>query len=84
MEAYPNAQKGIPIQRSRMEYLEPAAAEVEAECLAPAREDWERFVRTIRRRGKGRIELAVELRAEGARVGTFHGSFVALPVKPIY
>ena len=72
------------IQRSTMEYLEPAASEVEAECLAPNHDEWDRFIRTIRRRGKGRIDLAVELRAEGARVGSFQGSFVALPVKSIY
>ena len=74
----------VVIQRSTMEYLEPAAAEVEAECHAPSHEEWDRFIRTIRRRGKARIDLAVELRAEGAHVGSFQGSFVALPVKSIY
>src|SRR5688500_10698651 len=29
------------IQRGSMEYLEPAAAEVEAECVAPAEPEWE-------------------------------------------
>jgi thioesterase domain-containing protein len=65
------------IQRSSMEYLEPAAAEVEAECASPADKEWDRLIRTVRRRGKGRIELRVELRAEGAVVGSFEGSFVA-------
>jgi thioesterase domain-containing protein len=69
------------IQRSSMEYLEPAAAEVQAECTAPPDQDWDRLVRTVRRWGKGRIELAVELRAEGAVVGSFEGSFVALTGK---
>ena len=82
------AEKGLDvhlvIQRSTMEYLEPAATEVEAECHAPNNEDWDRFIRTIRRRGKARIDLAVELRAKGAHVGSFQGSFLALPVKPIY
>jgi thioesterase domain-containing protein len=78
------------IQRSSMEYLEPAAAEVEAECLAPADSEWERLLRTVRRRGMGRIELAVELRAgppregegRGAVVGSFRGTFVALTEAP--
>ena len=65
------------IQRSQMEYLEPAAAEVEAECRTPATAAWERMLRTVRRRGKGRIDLAVELRAEGSVIGSFEGSFVA-------
>ena len=66
------------IQRGSMEYLQPAAAGVEAECLAPAEPSWERLLRAVRRRGKGRIELMVELRAEGAVIGSFRGSFVAL------
>ena len=65
------------IQRSSMEYLEPAAAEVEAECTAPADKEWDRLVRTVRRWRKGRIDLAVKLRAEGAVVGSFQGAFVA-------
>jgi thioesterase domain-containing protein len=65
------------IQRSSMEYVEPAAAAVEAECVAPPDGEWERMLRMVRRRGKGRIELKVQLRAEGAVVGSFEGSFVA-------
>ena len=65
------------IQRSRMEYLEPAAAMVEAECQAPVPEAWERMLRAVRRRGKGRFELTVELRAEGVVIGCFEGTFVA-------
>jgi thioesterase domain-containing protein len=65
------------IQRSSMEYLEPAAAEVEAECVAPPDKAWDRLARTVQRWGKGRIELHVELRAAGAVVGSFEGSFVA-------
>jgi thioesterase domain-containing protein len=68
----------VVIQRSSMEYLEPAAAEVEAECLAPPDEEWQRLVRSVRRWGKGRIQLAVMLQAEGAMVGSFEGEFVAL------
>jgi thioesterase domain-containing protein len=66
------------IQRSSMEYLEPAAAEVAAECVAPADPEWERLMRTLARRGKGRIELAVELKANGGVIGSFRGTFVAL------
>jgi thioesterase domain-containing protein len=69
------------IQRSRMEYLEPAAAEVEARCLAPVPEQWDRMLRTVQRRGRGRIELEVALRSEGTVVGSFKGSFVVLTDK---
>ena len=69
------------IQRSRMEYLEPAAAEVDAECLAPVPEQWQRMLRTVERRGRGRIEIEVVLRAEGAVIGSFKGSFVVFREK---
>lgn len=68
----------VVIQRSSLEYLEPAAAEVEAECVAPTDEHWQRLLRSVRRWGRGRIRLAVELRAQGAIVGSFEGDFVAL------
>jgi thioesterase domain-containing protein len=68
----------VVIQRSSMEYLEPAAAEVEAECVAPPDKHWDRLMRSVRRWRKGRIRLAVQLRAEGAIVGSFDGEFVAL------
>lgn len=64
------------IQRSSMEYLEPAAAEVLAECRAPDSAAWARLIRMVKRHGKGRIELTVELTAEGCVVGSFTGSFV--------
>jgi thioesterase domain-containing protein len=68
----------VVIQRSSMEYLEPAATEVLAECVAPADQIWDRFLRSLRRWRKGRIRLTVQLRADGAIVGNFQGDFVAL------
>lgn len=65
------------VQRSTMEYLEPAASELVAECTAPGEDEWARFLKVLRRRGKGRIELGVDLTCEGVRAGTFRGSFVA-------
>ena len=68
----------VVIQRSSMEYHEPAAADVESECVAPPDKEWQRLVRSVRRWKKGRIQLAVQLRAQGAVVGSFEGEFVAL------
>ena len=67
----------VVVQRSAIEYLEPASAELRAECVAPADEAWNRFLVVLRRRGRGRIELDVDLTSEGVRVGAFRGSFVA-------
>jgi thioesterase domain-containing protein len=68
----------VVIQRSSMEYLEPAATEVSAECVSPPDKHWDRLLRSVRRWGKGRIRLTVQLHAEGAIVGSFEGEFVAL------
>jgi thioesterase domain-containing protein len=68
----------VVIQRSSMEYLEPAATEVQAECAAPPDKHWDRLLRSVRRWGKGRIRLTVQLHAEGVMVGSFEGEFVAL------
>ena len=68
----------VVIQRSSMEYLEPAATEVLAECVAPPDEQWDRLLHSVRRWGKGRIRLTVQLHADGATVGSFEGDFVAL------
>jgi len=67
------------IQRSLVSYLEPVTGDVEARSIPPSPEAWERFVRTFRRRGRGRIEVEARLAREGGRVaGRFHGTFVAL------
>ena len=68
----------IVIQRSRMEYLEPAAGTVDVVSVAPGEEAWRRFADTVRRKGKGRVRLEAEMHAGGQVVGRFEGSFVAL------
>jgi thioesterase domain-containing protein len=68
----------VVIQRSSMEYLEPATTEVQAECVPPPDEHWDRLLRSVRRWGKGRIRLTVQLQAEGSIVGSFEAEFVAL------
>jgi DNA-binding response OmpR family regulator len=58
----------------------------DVEVVSDGEAEWDRLLRMVERRGKGRIELAVELRAglpregteRGAVVGSFWGTFVAL------
>ena len=65
------------IQRNSVEYLRPVDDALEAFCGAPAAPDWERFVSTLRRRGRARMVVRAELRSAGELVATFQGSFVA-------
>jgi thioesterase domain-containing protein len=66
------------IQRSHMEYLAPITSDVTAHASPPSAEAWERFVRTFRRRRRGRIQVVVELTGEGAAAARMVATFVAL------
>ncbi len=41
-------------------------------------EDWPRFLRMLRRKGRARIAVQANLHIEGATAGRFEGEFVAL------
>jgi thioesterase domain-containing protein len=66
------------IQEATVEYLAPIGAAFEAVCAAPAEAAWHRFVRALDGRGRGRLELAAEVRCAGRRVATFRGLYVAI------
>jgi hypothetical protein len=51
---------------------------VTAHASPPSAEAWERFVRTFRRRRRGRIQVVVELTGEGAAAARMVATFVAL------
>jgi thioesterase domain-containing protein len=67
----------IVIQRNSVEYLRPVDGDFEALCATPDEAEWERFVDTLRRRGRARIVVRAQLLAGNEVVGTFQGSFVA-------
>ena len=68
------------IQRNSVEYEEPALGRFCAELAGVTPEDWEKFVRMIERKGKGRIQVEATLtEVEGkASLGSFYGTFVAV------
>jgi thioesterase domain-containing protein len=68
----------IVVQRSSIDYLAPMPGDFEACCATPPEEAWERFHRALERRGRARMALHGELRAEGARAATFHGVYDAV------
>jgi len=69
----------IVIQRSSVEYTNPIDDDFESLAMAPAVEAWNRFVATIRRHGRARIEIAVDLRLGDVVVGKFVGTYVVVP-----
>jgi thioesterase domain-containing protein len=78
--------EGIPsevvIQRNAVEYLRPAEGDLEAFCARPPHAEWERFLSTLRRRGRARLVVRAELRCAGELAATFQGSFVATRTEP--
>lgn len=66
------------IQSNTMEYALPIKGGFTARsCLADAA-DWQRFVRTLARKGRARIAVIAVLEYEGRQVGRLQGEFVAL------
>jgi thioesterase domain-containing protein len=68
----------VVIQRSTVDYLVPIDGDFSAHCEALAAAPWEKFLRTLRRHGKARIELTARLHLHGKAVSKFHGDYVAV------
>jgi len=66
------------IQSSALEYAAPIDGAFTAVSEAPAEAAWERFTRTLSRRGRGRILVTVTVEAGGATAATFSGEYVAI------
>ncbi|MEX2581940.1 MAG: YiiD C-terminal domain-containing protein [Gemmatimonadota bacterium] len=70
----------IVIQRSTIEYTHPIDGDFVAVAIEPEEDAWDRFSRTLDRRGRGRIDLVVEMRRNGEKLGECVGTYVILPV----
>jgi len=68
----------IVIQKSEFTYLKPIDGEFSAVCALPAPAVWNRFLTTLRRRGKARIALEASVRCGAVEAGRFTGDYVAL------
>lgn len=73
----PPLRSHIVIQRNTIEYLRPLCGDFEAFCIAPAEEEWTRFVHSLTRRSRARIALHAELRSGEELGATYHGTYVA-------
>lgn len=67
----------VVLQDSAITYHRPAASAFRAVCVAPSAEEVERFVGTIRRRGRARVRVTVTLLTNAGEVATFTGRYVA-------
>ena len=65
------------IQRNTMEYERAISSDFTARSFLPGPANWPRFLNTLARKGKARIEVAATLEARGEITGRFTGEFVA-------
>ncbi|HEY7377226.1 MAG TPA: YiiD C-terminal domain-containing protein, partial [Steroidobacteraceae bacterium] len=66
------------IQDSRVEYLAPVRGDFTARATLPEASEFARFLRTLERRGKARIRVAVTISQGGTDVVRFEGTFAAV------
>jgi thioesterase domain-containing protein len=66
------------IQRSSMEYERPIPGDFEAVCRFADTAGWQRFRRTLERRGRARVTLQANLVHAARNMALFEGEFVAL------
>ena len=65
------------IQDSTVHYVRPVTGDFVARCRAPSASAMERLVNAVRRRGRGRIELDVQVADALGDAVRFHGRYVA-------
>lgn len=67
----------VVIQRNSIDYLEPIRDAFVARSQLASPDRWERFLHTIARRGRARIEVDATLASGSTAVARFSGTFVA-------
>ena len=68
------------IQRNLMTYEKAVDGYFSAEAATPSVELWQKFTRTLQRKGRARIAVAAVLMQEDYVAGHFEGDFVALNI----
>jgi thioesterase domain-containing protein len=73
-----NVEATTVIQRNAMSYEEPIHGDFTAVCTLIDDSGWQRFLKTLERRGRARITMNAHLLFEGRQAASFEGDFVAL------
>lgn len=67
----------VVIQECRVQYLKPVVSDIEALALMPDAVRIDKFLRTLTRHSRARLELEAQIPAEGEPAVVFSGQFVA-------
>ncbi len=71
-------QAQLVIQKSSFDFTEPIEDDFTASCLAPNEADWNKFLTTLNKRGKARIQLDSSIVTAHNEGGNHSGSYVAI------
>jgi len=66
------------IQHNRVDYQRPLTNDFGASAVFTNPDHWPRFLQTLVRRGRARVDVTVRLEQDGQVAGRFDGRFVAL------
>ena len=73
----PKAAMTVVIQESQVRFLKPVTRDFEAICPLPTPARLEKFLYTLERKGRARLELEASIPARTGNALSFHGRFVA-------
>lgn len=68
----------IIITSSSVNYLLPVTSDFDVLCESPGEEVWDRFIRSLHSKGKGRIHLWAEIFQDGKLSVDYEGTFAAI------
>ncbi len=68
----------IVIQENHMRFLAPVQADFTASCPIPTTATAQQFIAAYQRRGRARLELAVQVQSGAQQAGILSGQFVAM------
>ncbi|WP_455210178.1 YiiD C-terminal domain-containing protein [Kaarinaea lacus] len=74
-------QPRLVIQQNTMDYTKPITGDFFAVCDYADKSEWERFSKSLSRRGRARILMPAVLQRQGQEVANFEGRFVAVTPK---
>lgn len=71
-------QNRLVIQKSNFDFQDPVAGDFKATCSLPENELWERFTKTLTKRGRARITVKSTVDSTSGSGGIHEGTYVAM------
>lgn len=75
-----NIKAQVVIQQSQCHYLQPVNRDLRSRALPPTEQDWQKFIKTLNKHGRGRIQVHCISEYDGVNALDYQGSYVAIVV----